>query len=142
LKSTVPVITPVSVDTVGGIPIDKQRFPALVDAVDYTKNNGQSKSKASGASLPIKKHSRLQPIDENETPYSGAWLEGPVSKKLFPNAKATPIDEAWGLKIKNEENSNNILYHQFWNPDSKDYDAARFYHPILELYKCPIPACK
>jgi hypothetical protein len=74
-----------------------------------------------------------------------AWSAGSTSKDLFPGATQTPISPDWDalLRAKEEkDHKSNLFHHQFWNPAHEDYDAERFYDPMIEKYKCPLPGCE
>jgi hypothetical protein len=73
------------------------------------------------------------------------WATGGVAKELFKDAKATPMSPDWEARLRAKEkvdHKSNLLHHQFWNPEHEDYDAERFYDPMIEKYKCPFPGCE
>jgi hypothetical protein len=73
------------------------------------------------------------------------WASGSVSKRLFKDAKPTPMTPDWEARLRKKEekdHKSNILHHQFWNPAHEDYDSERFYDPMIEKYKCPFPGCE
>jgi hypothetical protein len=73
----------------------------------------------------------------------------PAAKALFPSAKPTPAtsiagEGGFGLPAPsiNGESNMNLLQGQLWNPHHKLYNPERFYHPIIESYRCPHKACE
>jgi hypothetical protein len=97
---------------------DKVNTPALEDKSDYETLFYSTPTEMTGASR------KSGPPTRPPNPWKAG---GPSSKTMFPTAKATLADHAWIAKVKEaESNSNNMLYRQFWNPDSKDYNADRF----------------
>ncbi|KAE9965352.1 hypothetical protein BLS_007688 [Venturia inaequalis] len=72
-----------------------------------------------------------------------AWTaKAAASKELFPGAKPTPPPSDWdGMNrdIVTANNKTNLLHYHFMNPAHRDIE--RFYNPLIEKYKCPMPDC-
>ena len=70
-----------------------------------------------------------------------AWGAGSTSKKLFPDAKATPAPSIWSVEEHDrsleKQQGINILTTHFWDPASKDWNPDRFYDSVLSKYFCP-----
>jgi hypothetical protein len=71
-----------------------------------------------------------------------AWTSNAASKQLFPAAKPTPPPADWegmSAAIVQSNHKTNLLHYHFMNPAHKD--TERFYNPLIEKYKCPMPEC-
>jgi hypothetical protein len=72
-----------------------------------------------------------------------AWTAAnAASKDLFLGAKPTPPPSNWegmSAAITNSNNKTNLLHYHFMNPAHQDIE--RFYNPLIEKYKCPMPDC-
>lgn len=72
-----------------------------------------------------------------------AWTtKAAASKELFPGAKPTPPPSDWdgmNQSIVTANNKTNLLHYHFMNPAHRDIE--RFYNPLIEKYKCPLPDC-
>ncbi|TID18580.1 hypothetical protein E2P81_ATG06490 [Venturia nashicola] len=72
-----------------------------------------------------------------------AWTAtAAASKELFPGAKPTPPPSDWdgmNQSIITANNKTNLLHYHFLNPAHRDIE--RFYNPLIEKYKCPMPDC-
>ncbi|KAF2424896.1 hypothetical protein EJ08DRAFT_681732 [Tothia fuscella] len=140
--------------------IDQQTYPTLAAAVAKRNASGGVSLSEEMQALNIKNGGAVKPqqakIEANPWPLPADYKPGdplptkpPVwggssSKELFKEAKATPMTTDWEKRLKEhseKDHKSNILHHQFWNPTHEDYDAERFYDPMLEKYKCPFPGC-
>ena len=65
----------------------------------------------------------------------------PASKKLFPNAKPTPVPAEFSIaahdQAMEEKNGINIMRTRFWDPLSTDWNPEKFYNAIINKYACP-----
>jgi len=148
------------------IPVQQQAWPELaasnprstsVEVINGIKNLSISSMAAKVPdSKPIKVESDPLPGLEDLPAYTEptastssaqpAWSSGSASSKLFPAAQPspTPLATPWQSAVDSKaapDHRHNILQHQFWNPARPDFNAARFYNPIVESYRCPIPGC-
>jgi len=148
------------------IPVQQQAWPELAapnprstsaEVVNGIKNLSISSRTAEVPdSKPIKVESDALPNLESLPAYveptastsspQPAWSTGSASHRLFPDAQASSTQLAThrqsAIASKADlDHRQNILQHQFWNPNHPDYNAERFYNPILESYRCPIPGC-
>lgn len=70
-----------------------------------------------------------------------AWTSNAASsKELFPAAPPTPDWESKNAAIVTSNNKTNLLHYHFMNPAHQDIE--RFYNPLIEKYKCPLPDCR
>ncbi|KAF2087359.1 hypothetical protein K490DRAFT_65750 [Saccharata proteae CBS 121410] len=73
---------------------------------------------------------------------------GGSSKRLFPQARATPVSTDWDaeLKARDEEyqtkDSSNMFRASFWDPSHEDYSPDHFFDALREKYLCPFPGCE
>lgn len=81
--------------------------------------------------------------DDPLPPPLKAWTaKSAASKELFPGAKPTPPPSDWdgmNQSIVTANNKTNLLHYHFMNPAHRDIE--RFYNPLIEKYKCPLPDC-
>lgn len=79
---------------------------------------------------------------ESKTP-SPAWCSENVSKKLFPEAKATPSalswEEAETARLAEQEGpgGTNLFSSRAWDPFNSAFDPERFFNVTTEEYECP-----
>lgn len=158
-------IKPEQPATQAALAVNQQKWPALAAAAAKLKDAGAVPRELTESmqALAIKSGKPVLPsqelkIEPNPWPLPAdykpgdplptkppAWSSGTASKDLFRGAKATPVTPDWELLLKQhveKDHKSNLLHHQFWNPAHEDYDAERFYDPMLEKYKCPFPGCR
>jgi hypothetical protein len=157
------VLIPSYVEALRGLPVCQQSQPkasnlgaALIsdkEATDVTRDiTRMDISRSSEAKVSIEKPSGywnskpkeqklLIARDKSKSPKQQltAWGTKETVKRLFPNAKPTPPT---GFLESSLDNSTNILHHQFWNPNSPEYNPKMFFNPLREVYTCPFPTCR
>lgn len=80
--------------------------------------------------------SELQPIEMEDDVLDAEDLQLKRDNQLNipsdkPKLKAEPV----GL------HAGNLLYHQYWNPASREFNPDMFYSTMVERYRCPVPHC-
>ncbi|KAF1983206.1 hypothetical protein K402DRAFT_338951 [Aulographum hederae CBS 113979] len=107
--------------------------------------------------LPEAKKADPKPATDEPTPFEAtqqprssgpklpAWGSGQAgSSKLFPSAKATPVNNVWADELSRQHrtqatpNGFNLAY---YDPTQSGYDATRFWDADRQMYKCPIVPC-
>ena len=71
-----------------------------------------------------------------------AWTSNAASNELFPTVRPPPPTADWegmSTAIIQSDHKTNLLHYHFMNPAHKD--TERFYNPLIEKYKCPMPEC-
>jgi hypothetical protein len=153
-------LIPEKVDHRGGAPVHQQAWPKAADSAAAARSgqgivrgmnamtiNSSNKGKAPLRQTQPNTPHRVSSIPAARTqkqftsladPPPNAWGIANASKKLFPNAKPTPGN----LDMPKQDNSTNIFHHQFWNPNSKDFNPSLFLHPLTKIYTCPFPVCR
>ena len=68
---------------------------------------------------------------------------GRSSKKLFPEAKPTPVPSEFSIAAHDqqmeEKHGINIMSTRFWDPLSVDFNPERFFEAVTQKYLCPFP---
>ena len=137
------------------LPTSKTRS-ASVEAIDGIRNLSISCG-VSPYSKPIKVETEtlphledlpafIEPTASTSTPQpsrtgGSAWIK-PLPNAQPSSAQAVANSQSVTDSNMDRDYRHNILQYQFWNPTHRDYNAERFYHPMLEEYRCPIPGCE
>ncbi|QDS75951.1 hypothetical protein FKW77_003314 [Venturia effusa] len=108
-------------------------------------NKGRREAKQNAGKLNVEAWplpTDYKPGDPLPPPPKAWTTKAAASRELFPEAKPTPPPSDWdgmNQSIVTANNKTNLLHYHFMNPAHRDIE--RFYNPLIEKYKCPLPDC-
>ncbi|KAK4539967.1 hypothetical protein LTR36_009937 [Oleoguttula mirabilis] len=123
----------------GGRYVYTESYPSLNSPINAASTYGDDEDDAA---------SDTTATAANSTPRPTAWSTGQTSTALFRGAAPKVAAGDWAAFAESREMEivasagKNILWSRFYDPASPDYHIDYFFHPVVEMYCCPLPGCQ